>query len=200
VLRAPGINSTDLILLTSEEMRMSKRSGHQKKQGRRQQGFSLIELMIAVVVLVVGVVGVAQLVPAAIFLNSRNRADSGSLVYAQREMDQFVSQPLTSNTYTDQQGNACNLGGSVSFNAVVGSPVTTVGGHVAINFAGAQVAGYSYNYTDPTDPTTNYDVRWAVINTGAATSVFSRRFILGVQKSGGDTPLPPVTLDSTVSR
>ena len=178
---------------------MSKRCGHQKKQGR-QQGFSLIELMIAVVVLVVGVVGVAQLVPAAMFLNARNRADSSSLVYAQREMDQFVSQSLTSNTFTDQQGNFCNLGGSVSFNAVVGSPVTTVGGHVAINFSGGQVAGYSYNYTDPTDPTTNYDVRWAVINTGAATSVFSRRFILGVQKSGGDTPLPPVTLDSTVSR
>jgi hypothetical protein len=43
-------------------------------------------------------------------------------------------------------------------------------------------------------------VRWAVINTGVAGSVYSRRFILGVQKSGGDTPLPPVTLDSTVSR
>jgi hypothetical protein len=71
---------------------------------------------------------------------------------------------------------------------------------VAINFTGAQVAGYSYNYTDPIDSRTNYDVRWAVINTGAGTSVYSRRFILGVQKSGGDTPLPPVTLDATVSR
>jgi prepilin-type N-terminal cleavage/methylation domain-containing protein len=192
-----------MILLTSEEMRMSKRCGHQKKQGR-QQGFSLIELMIAVVVLVVGVVGVAQLVPAAIFLNARNRADSSSLVYAQREMDQFVNYALTTPapyTFTDQQGNTnLNLGGAAVFNAVVGSPVTTVGGHVAINFAGAQVAGYSYNYTDPIDPTTNYDVRWAVINTGVANSVFSRRFILGVQKSGGDTPLPPVTLDTTVSR
>ncbi|MDQ1409888.1 MAG: hypothetical protein QOJ41_1623 [Acidobacteriaceae bacterium] len=179
---------------------MRKRNGHNIKH-QSQQGFTLIELMIAVVVLVVGVVGVAQLVPAAIFLNSRNRADSSSLVYAQREMDQFTNQPLTSNNFTDQQGNVCNLGGSTVFNAVVGSPVTTVGGHVAVNFSGGQVAGYSYYYTDPTDTSaTRFDVRWAVISTGAAGNVYSRRFILGVQKSGGDTPLPPVTLDTTVSR
>jgi len=178
---------------------MSKRITNNKKH-RGQQGFTLIELMIAVVVLVVGVVAVAELVPASILLNSRNRADSSSLVYAQREMDQFVNQPLTTPapyTFTDQQGNVCNLGGATVFNTVVGSPVTTVGGHVAVNFGGGQVAGYSYNYTEFG---TTYDVRWAVINTGVAGSVYSRRFILGVQKSGGDTPLPPVTLDSTVSR
>jgi prepilin-type N-terminal cleavage/methylation domain-containing protein len=179
---------------------MSNRNAHNRKH-RGQQGFTLIELMIAVVVLVVGVVAVAELVPAAIFLNSRNRSDSSSLVYAQREMDQFVNQAFNpANSFTDQQNNPCNLGGSTVFNAVVGSPVTTVGGHVGINFTVGKVAGYSYNYTDPTDPTTNYDVRWAVINTGTATNVYSRRFILGVQKSGGDTPLPPVTLDTTVSR
>jgi prepilin-type N-terminal cleavage/methylation domain-containing protein len=187
--------------MTFEEMRMSKRNAQNRKQPA-QRGFTLIELMIAVVVLVVGVVAVAQLVPAAIFLNSRNRADSSSLVYAQREMDQFINQAfIPPYTFTDQQGNPnCNVGGSTVFNAVVGSPITTVGGHVAINFTSGKVAGYSYNYTDPTDPTFNYDVRWAVINTGTANNIYSRRFILGVQKSGGDTPIPPVTLDSTVSR
>lgn len=173
----------------------------QKKKRNGQQGFTLIELMIATVVLVVGVVSVAELVPAAMFLNSRNRSDSSSLVYAQREMDQFVNQPLTSTTFTDQQGNVCNLGGNTVYNAVVGSPVTTVAGHVAINFTGGQVGGYSYYYVDPEDTSgTKYDVRWAVINTGAAGNVYSRRFILGVQKSAGDTPLPPVTLDTTVEK
>jgi prepilin-type N-terminal cleavage/methylation domain-containing protein len=167
----------------------------------RQRGFTLIELMISTMVLLVGVVAVAELVPTAIFLNSRNRSDSGSLVYAQREMDQFLNQSLASTTFTDQQGNICNLGGNTVFNAVVGSPVTTLGGHVAINFSGAQVAGYSYYYLDTEDTSgTKYDVRWAVINTGVAGSVSSRRFILGVQKSKGDTPLPPVTLDATVER
>jgi prepilin-type N-terminal cleavage/methylation domain-containing protein len=176
-------------------------SSVQKKNQRRQRGFTLIELMIATVVLLVGVVAVAQLVPAAIFLNSRNRSDSSSLVFAQREMDQFVNQPLTSVTFTDQQGNVCNLGGNAVYNTVVGNPVTTVGGHVGINFGGGQVAGYSYYYVDPEDTSgTKYDVRWAVINTGAAGNVYSRRFILGVQKSNGDTPLPPVTLDATVEK
>jgi len=180
---------------------MSKRNAHNRKQ-RAQRGFTLIELLIAVVVLVVGVVAVAQLIPAAMFLNARNRADSTSLVFAQREMDQFVNQPLTGPiTFTDQQGNLCNLGGNTVFNTVVGSPVTTFAGHVAINFSGGQVAGYSYYYTDPTDTSgTSYDVRWAVINTGAAGQVYSRRFILGVQKRAGDTPLPPITLDTTVER
>ena len=181
---------------------MSTRIKNNKKH-RGQQGFTLIELMIAVVVLVVGVVSVAELVPAAMFLNTHNRADSTSMVYAQREMDQFVNQPLTTPapyTFTDQQGNVCNLGGATVFNTVVGSPVTTVGGHVGIDFSGGQVGGYSYTYTDPTDATTTYDVRWAVINTGIAGSVYSRRFIMGVRKSGGNTPLLPITLDTTVSR
>jgi len=184
---------------------MSKRNANNRKQ-QGQQGFTLIELMIAVVVLVVGVVSVALLVPAAMFLNTHNRADSSSMVYAQREMDQFINYAFTTTattapyTFVDQQGKTCNLGGVTVFNAVVGSPVTTVGGHVAIDFSGGQVGGFSYNYTDPVDPTTTYDVRWAVINTGVAGNVYSRRFILGVRKSGGNTPLLPVTLDATVSR
>jgi prepilin-type N-terminal cleavage/methylation domain-containing protein len=181
-------------------MQMSKRSAHKMKQ-RAQHGFTLIELMMAVTVLVIGVVAVAQLIPAAMLLNTRNRADSSSLVYAQREMDQFVNQPLTSNTFPDQQGNTCNLGGSAVFNAVVGNPVTTVAGHVAVDFSGAQVNGYGYYYTDQTDTSgTRYDVRWAVINTGAAGNVYSRRFILGVRKMAGNGFMAPVTLDSTVSR
>jgi prepilin-type N-terminal cleavage/methylation domain-containing protein len=181
---------------------MSQSSVLKKKQ-RRQRGFTLIEVMISTIVLLVGVVAVAQLVPAAIFLNSRNRSDSSSLVYAQREMDQFINNAFAPSpyTFTDQQGNVCNLGGNTVYNTVVGNPVTTVGGHVAINFGGGQVAGYSYYYVDPEDTSgTKYDVRWAVINTGAAGNVYSRRFILGVQKSAGDTPLPPVTLDATVEK
>src|ERR1700686_2634870 len=109
---------------------MSLRSIQKRKQWG-QRGFTLIELMISTVVLLVGVVAVAELVPAAIFLNSRNRSDSSSLVYAQREMDQFLNQPLTGPiTFVDQQGKTCNLGGNTVFNTPVGSPVTTVGGHV----------------------------------------------------------------------
>jgi type II secretory pathway pseudopilin PulG len=181
---------------------MRKKSTSKRNQ-KRQGGFSFIEVMGAILILLVGVVGVAQLVPAAVHLNGANRADSSSMVYAQREMDQFVDQPLSSTTtFTDQQGNAgLNLGGSATFNALIGSPVTTLAGRVGINYGGAQVAGYSYNYHDPADTSgTFYDVRWAFVLTGTAGNVTSRRIILGVMKRGGDLPLPPVTLDTLVEK
>ena len=56
-------------------------SGH-KSTGKRtrnsQQGFTLVELMVAIAVLLVGVVAMAELVPAAVFLNGGNRANSSS--------------------------------------------------------------------------------------------------------------------------
>lgn len=179
---------------------MKKQAGYKRKQ-KRQDGFTFIELMVSIMVLLVGVVGVAQLVPAAIFLNAANRADSSSMVYAQREMDQLVEVPLTLFTFTDQQGNTGSLGNGTSFNTVIGNPVTTLSGHAAINFSGTPVAGYGYYYHDPQDTSgAFYDVRWAVISTGTAGNVTSRRILLGVRKKGGENPLLPVTLDTLVEK
>jgi len=179
---------------------MSKRRVSFEKQ-KGQQGFTLLELMIAVVVLLAGVLAVAQLIPAAMFLSGANRTDSSSLVYAQRELDQFVEQPLSATSFTDQQGNVCNLGSTVTFNTAVGSPLITFAGYTTIDFSQSLVGGYSYYYTDPQDTSgTSYDVRWAVISNGTPGNVTSRRIILGVRKQGGNTPLQPVTLDTMVEK
>ena len=181
------------------------------KRARSEQGFSLLEMMFATVILLVGLVAIAQLVPASILLNYSNRSDSSALVFAQRELDQFLDQPLFQTTFTDAIGNTCALGNPASPNVVQGSPVVVYNNQVIIDFTQGLVANYSFPvpYQDPTDPSgTTYDVRWAVVVTGNGTTVSSKRFILGIHQrggnryflQGGNLYFLPITLDTTVEK
>ena len=97
-----------------------------------QEGFSILEMLLATVILLVGLVAIAQLVPASILLNYRNRTDSSALVYAQRELDQFLAQPLTATSFTDADGNICSLGDPTQPNQLVGTNVVLGLGNVPI--------------------------------------------------------------------
>jgi prepilin-type N-terminal cleavage/methylation domain-containing protein len=167
-----------------------------------QAGFSLLEMLFATVILLVGLVAVAQLVPASILLNWQNRYNSASTVFAQRELDQLLDQPLTLSIFTDALGNNCQLGNPASPNVVQGSPVVVINNQALINFGAAAVPGYFFTTPDPTDPTgiTQYDVRWAVIITGNGSTASSKRFILGAREQSGNGFSQPVTLDSMVEK
>jgi type II secretory pathway pseudopilin PulG len=183
---------------------MIKRSSTSSRA--RQEGFSILEMMLATIILLVGLVAIAQLVPASILLNQRNRTDSSALVFAQRQLDQMLDQPLSASLFTDALGNTCQLGNPTVTNAVQGSTVTTINNQPVIVFGLpnpplAPTNGYGYTYQDPTDPSgTIYDVRWAVIITGNGGMASSKRFILGVRQLGGNGFFRPVTLDSMVER
>ena len=176
--------------------------------GPRQEGFSILEMMLATVILLVGLVAIAQLVPASILMNYRNRADSSALVLAQRELDQMLDQPLnpTPPQFTDLLGNTCQLGNPAVTNTVQGSAVTTLNNQAAIVFSPpnpplAPTNGYGFTYSDPADPSgTTYDVRWAVIITGNGGTASSKRFILGVRQAGGNGYFQPITLDTMVEK
>lgn len=160
-------------------------------------------MMLATVILLVGLVAVAQLVPASVLLNYRNRMDSSALVFAQRELDQMIDQPLTANSFVDALGNACQLGIPQPPNTanVQGNNVISFNNETVIDFGSAPVNGFSFTYQDPTDPSGfTYDVRWAVIVTGNGTVAASKRFILGVRQIDAKRFFLPITLDTMVTR
>jgi prepilin-type N-terminal cleavage/methylation domain-containing protein len=174
----------------------------------KQSGFTMIEMLIATVVFVVGLVAVAQLVPLSIRLNGTNRHDSTALVFAQRELVAMVGQPITAPSFQDPLGvlcapalTVCNLGNAATPKVPVGSPVVMLNNRPMIDFTAAAVANYSFNYTDPNDPFgMSYDVRWAVITYSNGGNPTGKRFIVGVRRLGGNAPLLPVTLDTMVEK
>jgi type II secretory pathway pseudopilin PulG len=172
----------------------------------REKGFSILEMMLATIILLVGLVAIAQLVPASILLNYRNRTDSTALVFAQRQLDQMLDQPLASDSFTDALGNTCQLGDPTATNSVQGSTVTTLNNQPIIVFNSpnpplAPTNGYGFTYADPNDPSgTTFDVRWAVIITGSGGTASSKRFILGVRQAGGNGYFQPITLDTVVEK
>lgn len=157
-----------------------------------QAGFSLVELLIAIVLLLIGVVAVAEMVPNAIQSNFRNRYDSTALIVAQRQLEQMMDQEMDVGnppgttavpngpyffTYTDPQGTAwqVNLGQAPPFfTALPGTPppaATTNGaalvpGTLTIDWTQAQAqvpVGYWNQFTTPPPDNYVYETRWNVM-------------------------------------
>ncbi|HKV25003.1 MAG TPA: prepilin-type N-terminal cleavage/methylation domain-containing protein [Candidatus Acidoferrum sp.] len=184
-----------------------KRKGLCQRQAVMGSGFTLVELMVAMVVLMVGLVAVAQLVPAAIRLNSGNRDDSTALVLAQREMSALIDQPLTATSFSDTSGlhcpigTNCGLGDPVTPKTPVGCALVAINNQPVIDFTQASVGNYSFLYTDPNDPTGSpYELRWAVITYANGGVAKGKRFLVGVRRNGGNTPFAPVNLDTMVEK
>src|SRR5258707_10422736 len=139
-----------------------------------QAGFSILEMLLATVILLVGLVAIAQLVPASILLNYRNRTDSSALVFAQRELDFMIGQPLILTNFTDLNrvycpgGSTCNLGTPAPANQVQGSPVGVFNSQTMIDFTNPSgVPNWSFTYQHPNDPSgPTDDIRWSLIVTG----------------------------------
>jgi Tfp pilus assembly protein PilV len=179
-----------------------------KPTRRGQSGFTLLELAVATLILMVGIAGVVQLVPASQTSNFQNRVDTTAMVFAQREMDQMIAQPLTSGTFNDADLRAINLGSQTVTNTIFGGPVIMQGTTPSLDFTAAAVNGYNYTFTDPNDfgdaaaPT--YQMRWAVISTVSGTTVVSKRFIVGCRRFGGSGNngqiLFPAVVDTLVQK
>jgi len=167
-------------------------------------------MLIATAIILVGLVTVAELVPASVMLNSNNRNDATALVLAQRQLEAMREARLATTTFSDPLGvlcplsATCYLGDPTQPLQIVGSPVVLDNYNTPlIDFSASPVSGYSFTYVDTNDPSgaTN-DVRWAVITftNPVNNAVTGRRIILGVFRRGMRTPTLPVTLDVLVSK
>jgi Tfp pilus assembly protein PilV len=175
-------------------MKHSKRTSHRKG---RDLGFTILEMAIATVVLLVGIVGVMQLIPATLQSNTRTRQDTTATVIGQRILEQLALQQLSAASFTDSDGTTLNLGNPATPGIVVGSPL--VAGTAAIDFSQATVGGYNVQYSDPSNTGSGvYDVRWAVITTSNGGNPVAKRFVVGVRQRG--VVAAPVYFDTTVAK
>lgn len=156
---------------------------------RHAAGFSLIELLIAITVLLVGIVAVAQLVPTAMNTNFRNRYDSTSLIIAQRQLEAMMAQDMRVTLLGDpvvangayrflnsslpaatQPNQICNLGQMpplfvAASPTAAPPPEATTGaplaiGSLSINWAAPRVLGYANVFQTPEGYF--YETRWNV--------------------------------------
>jgi hypothetical protein len=185
-------------------MHVLKAKGNFAGNGRNQDGFSVLEMIVASAILMVGIVSVVQLVPASLKNSVGNRMDTMATVVAQRELDQMLSRPLNlPPTFLDKDGNFVSLDGTSGS----GAAVVMSGQSAIIDFsASTPPAGfYIPSYVDSNDLTgPSFELRWAVFpqvnNIG---TVVGKRIIIGCRRNqnviGGQLFLP-VTLDSSIQK
>jgi type IV pilus assembly protein PilV len=178
-----------------------------KRIGRtRQSGMSLIELMIAMTVLVVGMLALMTLVTTAISSNNRNKLDTTGTMLAQTVLEGIAAHPASTGASFTMAD--CNPAGSTTWTiATAGAASPGAGANVSastgnIDFTqaySAVTANYAMKYVTcgVRGAQSTYDVRWNVRTLTAFTkliTVSARQ--LGVSTIGANLPFfsPPITL------
>lgn len=147
-----------------------------KIQRNSQRGSTLIELMVAMLVLAVGLAGVSTLLTTAIASNNRNNRDTTATLLAQMVIEQISAVHVyTSNVInlTDCAGNPWTIdptpGASLTGNGA------TLKANGTIDFTQAYSAvptNYAMQYVDCSNAgglQTTYDVRWNVMSVSTNT-------------------------------
>jgi Tfp pilus assembly protein PilV len=137
---------------------------------RSQAGFTLIELMFAGLVMIVGLTGGILLVIAAEATNNRDKMDSSGTVLAQMALEMIASVPANSGssvTVTDCNPTSSSATHTINTAAGTGSGAgAALTGGGAIDFSQSTVSGYSMTYyacqASTGDRQAVYDVRWNV--------------------------------------
>lgn len=194
----------------------------------RAAGFSLVELLLAILVLLFGVAAVAKLIPTAIQSNFFSRYDSTALILSERLLDQMAAQEMTAGdplganqpyffntTLPNGAPITCFLGVSPPvLTAPPGNPppgpvqsgantIIAPAGEMIINWTAAGQPNYSGFFQGVEGY--QYELRWAVItyygNINGSIRPVGKRFLVST-RGGPRQPargfLPPTTLTTSV--
>jgi type IV pilus assembly protein PilV len=139
------------------------RQNKNSRAANNQDGLTIIELMIAMVVLAVGILGSMSLVIMAIKGDFRSKQQSNSTAMAQMVTEKIMSIPAWNNstlTITDCTNTNYNVSTTGS-TAGSGATLTSSGD---VDYTQAKVANYNMAYTDcgTANRQMTYDVRWNI--------------------------------------
>ena len=144
------------------------------RRSRSEAGSSLIEVLVAGLVFMVGLMGGMTLIVTAIASNNRSKMDSTATLIAQKTLEKIASVPANATATSTPSSTVtitdCNPDSSQVTHFV--DTLGTSGGAGAalsggnIDFSSAKVTGYSMTYyacqTSTGDEQGRYDVRWYV--------------------------------------
>jgi len=191
------------------------RTAHQRRPLRalpKQAGMSLIELMIAMVVLVVGMMAIMVMISTAIASNNRNKLDTTATALSQMVVETVVSQSaITGAPITVRDCNPVGAGGTQVWTiATLGAPDPGAGANLDasgnIDFTqtyAAVPANYKMRFVTcgSGGRQATYEVRWNVRTITAFSKMVTVSARLSRVTAAGGAPgdqltyfAPPVTL------
>lgn len=177
-----------------------------KRVAGKQDGLTIIELMIAMVVLAVGILASMSLVIVAINGDFRSKQQSNSTALSQMVTEKIMSIPAFSSpnlTITDCASNSYTVSTTGSIvSAGAGAPLTASGD---VDYTQAAVANYNMPYVDcaTLGRQATYDVRWNIrtLSTYAKLlTVSSRLKTTTTRTTGGAVFAPVVTIRTIVGQ
>ena len=184
------------------------------RERKGQAGFTLVELMVAMVVLAVGLGALSSLFISAALSNNKNSRNATSTMLAQLVLEQISSQSPNSTAtifLQDCVGNTwaiATTGGAAPAGAGAQLDTTSTdysyGGinptqaYASVPPATNVVPGYAMQYVDCGlgGSVSNYDIRWNVINIDTYTRLItvSAREVSPANQLGGKVYSMPVTV------
>ncbi len=155
------------------------------------EGFSLLEMLLALFVFTVGLLSVLPLMTLATRQNELSQHQTAAAILAQRHLEQISYHAFTAaGSFFDGDGNWIQVSCPDPAQESCGNPLNTVG---LIDFSRTAPPGFSLTYQDPRGA--SYDVRWNIRVTPSNT----KQIAIGVRTRTAIFNVPPVHLRTLVA-